>query len=103
MKHLTKLVAFAVLITAAVNVHAQKIAHVHLDSLVSLMPEYKTAQQQAQDYYKQLEAQLMTMQNELQAKYQEYTQNEATYTALIKQTKQEELQRLQQNIQDFQL
>ena len=102
MKQLIRSVAVIFFFTSAVHTQAQKIAHISLDSLLSVMPESKVAKQAAQDYYKQLESQVGTMQAELQKKYQEYQENQTKYTDLIKQTKEKELQDLQQRIQDFQ-
>lgn len=81
---------------------AQKIAHVQLDSLIQLMPETKQAMEIAQTYLKDLEKQVASMKTEFDSKYQDYLQNEATYSELVKRTKQEELQTLNQRIQDFQ-
>lgn len=80
---------------------AQKIAHLSLDSLVSSMPETKTAREQAQNYLKDLEKTVMSMEQELQTKYNDYLANEATMSDLVKKTKQEELQSLQKRIEDF--
>ena len=80
---------------------AQKIAHVSLDSLVSGMPETKAAREQAQNYLKDLEKTMMSMEQELQTKYNDYLANEATMSDLVKKTKQEELQSLQKRIEDF--
>lgn len=80
---------------------AQKIAHLSLDSLVSSMPETKTAREQAQNYLKDLEKTVMSMEQELQTKYNDYLANEATMSDLVKKTKQEELQTLQKRIEDF--
>lgn len=80
----------------------QKIAHLQLDSLIQLMPETKTAMEIAQNYLKDLEKQVASMKTEFDSKYQDYLQNEAAYSDLVKKTKQEELQTLNQRIQDFQ-
>lgn len=80
---------------------AQKVAHLSLDSLVSSMPETKTAREQAQNYLKDLEKTVMSMEQELQTKYNDYLANEATMSDLVKKTKQEELQSLQKRIEDF--
>ncbi|RME14972.1 MAG: OmpH family outer membrane protein [Bacteroidetes bacterium] len=80
---------------------AQKIAHLSLDSLVSQMPETKTAKEIAQNYLKDLEKTMTSMEQELQAKYNDYLANEATMSDLVKRTKQEELQTLQKRIEDF--
>ncbi len=81
---------------------AQKIAHLSFDSLISLMPETKTATEAAQNYLKGLEQELVAMQGEFESKYKEYQEKEAGMSDLIKQSKQSDLQQLQTRIQDFQ-
>jgi outer membrane protein len=81
---------------------AQKIAHLSFDSLVSLMPETKVATEAAQNYLKGLEQELVAMQTELDSKYKDYLEKEPTMSDLIKKSKQEDLQQLQNRIQDFQ-
>jgi outer membrane protein len=82
-------------------VNAQKIAHLSLDSLVSMMPETKTAKDAAQNYLKGIEAEVMNMQSELQTKYEDYLKNETTMAEVVKKSKQEELNSLQKRIEDF--
>ena len=84
-------------------VKAQKIAHISLDSLVSAMPETKTAKDAAQAYYKGIENESISMQTELETKYQKYMQDEATMSEVVKKNKQEELNQLQRRIEDFKM
>lgn len=103
MKRLFKNVAALLLVIGAQQISvAQKIAHVQLDSLIQLMPETKQAMEIAQAYLKDLEKQVASMKTEFDTKYQDYMANQATYSELVKNTKGEELQSLQQRIQDFQ-
>ena len=81
--------------------NAQKIAHIELDSLVSMMPETKTAKEVAQAYWKDLEKTVISMDNEFQTKYNDYLTNQATMSELVRKTKEEELQSLQRRIEDF--
>jgi outer membrane protein len=81
---------------------AQKIAHINLDSLISLMPESVDAKKAQEDYVKQLEGMITTMQTEFDTKYQDYTANQAKYSALIKSSMEKDLQDLQRRIQEFQ-
>jgi outer membrane protein len=83
--------------------NAQKIAHISLDSLVTLMPETKTAKSVAETYLKDLEKTVASMENELQTKYEAYLKEEANMSELVKKTKQEELQSLQRRIEDFKM
>jgi outer membrane protein len=92
----------AIVLTAAVSLNAQKIAHIHLDSLLVLMPETKKADADAQDYNKQLEQHMQQMQSEYQNKVDYYEKNKATMSDLIRQATENDIQRMQQSIQEFQ-
>ena len=83
------------------SVNAQKIAHINLDSLISIMPESSKAFQLAKDYLKDLQIQSATMDTELQTKYADYIKNKETYSALVASTKESELQDLNKRIEDF--
>jgi len=82
-------------------VNAQKMAHLSLDSLVSMMPETKTAKEAAQNYLKGIEAEVLGMQTELETKYKDYLEKEATMAEPVKQNKQQDLNQLQKRIEDF--
>jgi outer membrane protein len=81
---------------------AQKIAHLSFDSLISLMPETKTASESAQTYLKGLEQELVAMQTEFEGKYKDYQEKEPGMSDIVKQSKQGDLQQLQTRIQEFQ-
>lgn len=102
MKKLIKSIAVIALTVGSVTLsHAQKIAHISLDSLITMMPESKTAQDVAQKYLKDLESTVATMQTELETKYKDYMDKEPTMSDLVKKTKQDELQSLNKRIEDF--
>jgi outer membrane protein len=101
MKKIFKTVAILFVAASMQQAVAQKIAHIQLDSLITIMPETKQAQDVAQGYLKDLEKQVASMKAEFDAKYQDYVTNEAGYSDLVKKTKQEELQTLNQRIEDF--
>ena len=86
---------------ALTTASAQKIAHIHLDSLSNLMPETKVAKGVAEAYFNDLKKTSGAMEEEFQKKYNDYLQAEAGMTDLVKKTKQEELQSLQTRMQDF--
>ncbi len=78
-----------------------KFAHINLSEVVQLMPEMdsardaiEAAQQETQDTY-------AAMIEEFQSKYQQYEQKSSTWTASVKQSKEQELTQIQQRIQDF--
>ena len=103
MKNIFKLtLVAAVMMVSSVAANAQKIAHINLDSLISIMPETKTATQAVQDYAKQLEQQVTAMQTELQSKYEDYQAKQKDMPELVRASKEKELNDLNQRIQDFQ-
>lgn len=104
MKNLVKTIAIVALTVGSVTIaNAQKIAHISLDSLITLMPESKTAQEVAQKYLKELESQVASMETELQTKYADYMQHQNEYSAVIKAAKENELQDLNKRIEDFKM
>src|SRR4051812_18922189 len=102
MIRLKRLVLLISLLGAFNFAKSQKIAHLSFDSLVSMMPETKTATEVAQNYFKGLEQESIAMQTELETKYKDYMAGEATMSEMVKKNKQEDLQQLQARIQDFQ-
>ena len=104
MKNLVKSIAIVALTVGSITVgKAQKIAHISLDSLITTMAESKTAQEVAQKYLKDLENQVATMDTELQTKYAAYMKDDqaGTMSALVKSTRESELQDLNKRIEDF--
>lgn len=102
MKTTVKKAALLIFAVGALTIaKAQKVAHLHLDSLSNLMPETKVAKGVAEVYFNDLKKTVSSMEEEFQKKYNDYLQNEASMSELVKKTKQDELQSLQTRIQDF--
>jgi len=103
MKNIFKIaVVGAALVVSSFTASAQKVAHINLDSLITLMPESKVAQQAVQDYAKQLEQQIVAMQTELQTKYEAFQKDAPNMAPIVKESKEKELNDLNQRITDFQ-
>ena len=79
-----------------------KFGHVDSNQLLSMMPERASAKVELENYAKQLENTLMSMQTEFEKKYQEYTAGADAMSPFIRQTKEAELGEMQQRIQTFQ-
>jgi len=102
MKKITISIFFAAAsIGFTTKMNAQKIAHLRMDSLLTLMPEAKKAESIAQEFLKQFEKEIASMNTEFQTKYGDYVANQASYSDLIRKNKEEELQMLQQRIEAF--
>src|ERR1044071_5920404 len=93
-----KTIPLLILFTATLGLNAQKIAHLNYDSLISQMPETKTATEAAQQFLKGMEQELVAMQGELDSKYKEYLEKEPSMSDIVKRSKQEDLQGLQTRI-----
>lgn len=104
MKNTIKLVvAFLAVAFLSSSVSAQvKIGHIETQKLIQAMPEYTAAQTKMKTEQDAVEKEMATLSEQFQAKFAEYNQNAATYTDVIRATKEQELQDLQQRIQRFQ-
>lgn len=98
-----KIVLVTALLLAGANVFAQnyKFGHINTNELFALMPERDSAQLILQNFAKELEGQLETMRVELNNKYNDYLNEQENLTNLIKQTKEQEINDLNQRIQGF--
>ncbi|MBA7539613.1 hypothetical protein ES705_31893 [subsurface metagenome] len=103
MKKYIKIVLVTALLLSGANVFAQnyKFGHINSNELFALMPERDSAQQILQNFAKELENQLETMRVELNNKYNDYLNEQENLTDLIKQTKEQEINDLDQRIRGF--
>ncbi len=99
---LTLLISLFLLSVTGFSQSKLKFGHLNSNDLFALMPEKEVAQKTLQDYSKQLEDQLVAMQDELEKKYTDYQANQAKLTDVIKKDKESELTSMQQRIQTFQ-
>jgi outer membrane protein len=106
MKSFTKAIAlfsFVVLFSAfGYSQPALKLGYIDSNEILSLMPETDSLQQELKAYADYLDQQMSTMGMEYQTKLQQYQENVATMSDLIRQTKEKEITDLQQRIQAFQ-
>ncbi|GAB4277239.1 MAG: OmpH family outer membrane protein [Marinilabiliales bacterium] len=105
MKRILFIVGIVVFSALTINGFSQskvKIGHIDSQELLPLMPEMADAKAAIEKHAKELEDQLKAMQQELEAAYNDYIKNESTYSNLVKKTKQDEINSMQQRIQDFQ-
>ncbi len=87
------------------SIYAQaglKLGHINSQELLQAMPESDSAQAKLEKATKELQDQLEAMQVEFNKKYQDYVSKKDTYSDLIKQTKETDLQQMNQRIQQFQ-
>jgi outer membrane protein len=105
MKKLINIAFLVMFILASATVFAQqpaKFGHIDTNELLRQMPGRDSAQVALERHARELEAQYVAMQNELQTKYQDYLEKESTFSELIRQSRQRELTNLQERILEFQ-
>lgn len=103
MKNTIKLIVVVAFSLAAMSVSAQvKLGHIETQKLVQAMPEWTAAQKELETKQADVEKELTNMKEQLQTKLTEYSQNAKTYSDVVRASKEQELQELDQRIQRFQ-
>lgn len=80
----------------------QKFAHVNIDAIVAVMPEYTAANTEVQKLYKQYQDELQRMQDEWKTKLEDYQQNGEALPEPAKQRRVQELEDLQKRFNQYQ-
>lgn len=105
MMNTIKLLVIAALALFAFNVSAQqkplKLGHIETQKLLQAMPDMATAQKTLQAKQDEVEKELGNLQQQFQTKMAEYSEKANTYSDVIRASKEQELQELQQRIQRF--
>jgi len=104
MKTTLKLVLVIAFVALCGNVSAQnlKLAHINMQELIASMPENDSAMVKLNKLQQTLEEEMENIQVEYRRKLDDYSKVEANLTDIVKQSKIQELQSLQQRIQLFQ-
>ncbi|MBQ0064008.1 MAG: OmpH family outer membrane protein [Prevotella sp.] len=87
------------LLCAPMSVFAQKFGHVNSQDVIQAMPEYTAARTEIENLTKQYEADLKSMQDELQKKSENFDKEAASLPDATKTRRQQELTDLYQKIQ----
>lgn len=105
MKKLQNITLLVLFLLGSATLFAQqpvKIGHINTSELLAMMPGRDSAQVELERYARELEVTFTTMQTEFQTKYQDYLEKQATFSDLIRQSRERELGSLQERIQEFQ-
>ena len=89
------------ILSMAFVLQAQKFGHVSSEALLQAMPEYDSAQLKLQELQQHYELEIERIQVEINKKIEEFNQNEATMSELIKEAKASEVQELQMRLQNY--
>ena len=104
MKNSFRVIIVALLIAAPALSFAQKaykFGHVNKRDIMDVLPEKDSALLKLTKFENELRASLQTAQEEYAAKFQKYAEEKDKLDPLIRQTKEKELQGMQQNIQQY--
>jgi len=94
-----KKVFLMMLLCLPLSAMAQKFGHINAQEIVEAMPEYTKAKTEIEALQKQYEADLKSMQDELQKKAEEYDKNKASLPDNIKQRREQEMNDMYTKIQ----
>jgi len=89
------------ILSMAFVLQAQKFGHISSEALLQVMPEYDSAQTELQELQQHYELEIERIQVEINKKIEEFNQNEATMSELIKEAKASEVQELQMRLQNY--
>ncbi len=105
MKKMLSLSLLLLILMGSLSLSAQtdaKFGHINTNELLRLMPGREEARIELERYANELEETFTAMQNEFQTKYMEYLENQETYSQIVRQSKERELQSLNERIMEFQ-
>ena len=94
-----KKLLFMLMMLAPMAAFAQKFGHVNSQEVIQAMPEFTKARTDLEALGKQYEADLKSMQEEIQKKAEALEKEQATLPANIKQRREQELQEMYQKYQ----
>ncbi len=94
-----KFILCAICALCGLTASAQKFGHVNTQEIIQAMPEFAAARTEIEKLTAQYEADLKSMQDELQKKGQAFEKESATLPDNIKQRREQELNDLYQRIQ----
>ncbi|MBC35427.1 MAG: hypothetical protein CL663_05230 [Bacteroidetes bacterium] len=99
------LVVLSIVLLACTGTFAQtnaKLGYINSAELLSIMPGADTVETKLNEHRESLAQTIQTMYGEYQNKVQDYQNNVATMSQIIRQTKEKEIQDLERRIQEFQ-
>lgn len=96
MKNKFLLIAFV--LTSIISAQT-KVGTINTEYIVSKMPEFKQVQKEVQEYGQTLDAGLKEKFDEYQEKVTAYSEKEATFTEALKDLKQKDIMKLEEDIQ----
>jgi len=105
MKKLLNLSLLLLILLGSMQLHAQenyKFGHINTNELLRLMPGREQAMADLESYTRELEETFVAMQQEFQTKYQDYLENQENFSQLVRQSRERELQSLNERIMEFQ-
>ncbi len=96
MKFKFLIVAF---VLTSISFAQTKVGTINTEYIISKMPEFKEVQKKLETYGKTLDDGLKIKFDEYQEKVKAYTEKEATYTEALKKLKQNDIVKLEEDIQ----
>jgi len=100
-KYVMFVTLFSVCFGMSTQAQTPKFGHINVEELVSLMPERDSATVRYQRYLADVEDTYAGLQQEYQTKFLEYQQKKATWSGIVLETKERELNELGQRLESY--
>lgn len=95
------LLVVAIFFVCQTNAQTLKISYFDINYVLPLLPKFKKAEEDMKVYTKQIKDEAESKQKEFETKYKDYQEKAKTWDPAILKVKQEELQSLEKQINEF--
>lgn len=92
----------AVMLFAALQLSAQKIGYINTEKILSVIPEYKTAQEQLEGLSRQYQNKIESEYGKIETLYQSYQAQKGNLSAQVRQQRENEIIEREKTVKELQ-
>lgn len=96
------LIIVIVMLFGALQLNAQKVGYINTEKILSVIPEYKSAQNQLEGLAKQYQQKIENEYSKIETMYQSYQQQKGNLSAAVKQQRENEIISREQTVKELQ-
>jgi len=96
------LIIAVVMLFGALQLNAQRVGYINSEKILSVIPEYKNAQDQLAGFAAQYQQKIEDEYSKIEAMYQSYQQQKGTLSASARQQREDEIIKREQTVKELQ-
>ena len=96
------LIIAVALMLGALQLSAQKVGYISTEKILSVIPEYKSAQAELENLGKQYQQKIESEYSKIESMYQQYQQQKANLSAQARQQRENEIIKREQKVKELQ-